>query len=113
MKHPWRCIWGQSSVYTIADINGIFCWNFEGALEFDLETVRSYYEPVTEKNRVDRDGTKPPCWPTELLQMWMEQTEEMPSKPKMYTYKEAWKLAHQNLTLHNTDLKGDLFDYYS
>ena len=61
MKHPRRCIWGQSSVYTIADINGIFCWNFEGDLEFDLEKVRSYYEPVAEKNRVDRDGTKPPC----------------------------------------------------
>lgn len=33
----------------------------------------------------------------------------------MYTYKEAWKLAHSNLNLHKTKeelLKQDLFDYY-
>lgn len=102
----------------------MFEWSFFGDKTYDLQNILKYYENVKEENRIDREGTlerKEPCKPSELLRELKSPDDEdqpLTAKPKMYTYKEARKLAQTNQLLHGFKTKeeslwDDLQKYYT
>jgi len=76
-SYPNKLIWGGSNngdkVFSIAEFNGVFEWQFHGesGAHVDNREIEKYYENIHgENNRVDRGGftlNKNHCRPSEIL----------------------------------------------
>lgn len=102
-SYPFKVAWGGSNrgdkIFSIAEHNGIFEWQFHGedAAHSDLREIKKHYENIIGENyRVDKGGftlKKHHCRPSEILRT-------------MKLKNQGFKEAKNSLNLRNTVNSG-------